>query len=105
MKLTPLLEERNNKPFMLQVQQRLIDDWDIEANLEIDETRLELGYSYEPGDDGLYVNVSISCELDGDNVLIDVDSDSPLVTSDDDQVDLNIEEVMTAISLLTRTND
>lgn len=101
MKLTPLLEERNNKPFMLHVQQRLLDDWDVEAELAFeDDDRFELTYSYDPTDDGdgRVVNVSISCTADGDNVLIDVCSDS---FQDDDQVDLNIEHVMTKISSLT----
>lgn len=96
-----LLEQNNRtRQFMLHLQQRLIEIWDVEAELTFeDDERLELMYSYDPSDDeDGRITVSISCNIDGDNVLIGVDSKTFI---GDDQVDLDINLVIANVSSLT----
>lgn len=101
MKLTPLLEQRNNKPFMLQVQQRLIDDWDIEAELTFEDERFELNYEYDPFNDERFIHVSLLCRADDNMVRIIVNSDTFSDGAIADAAGLNIKQVMTTITSLT----
>lgn len=99
MKLKPiLLEQHNNKPFMLQLQQRLIDDYDgIEPTLDVDENWIHLHYT-EPNTDDDNVDVRISCELNGSYVTVVV-----VFNCNDfaDEAKLNIDDIINTIGKLT----
>lgn len=104
MKLTSLLEERNNKPFMLQVQQRLIDDLDIEAELTFEDNRFKLNFEYDPSNDGdgRLIYVCVYCDVDDDMVRIVVNADAFNDGALGDAAVFNIELVM--MKLLSLTN-
>jgi hypothetical protein len=99
MKLTHLLEERNVKPFMLHIQQRLIDDLDVDPELSSTNDFFMLSYEYGLPATASHVNVVITYSPNYPKVNIIFSFNGG---SYSEHVDPDIEQVMDQVNQLAQ---